>query len=200
MLVRRRAGVSLHGVAQRVHARVGRDLRRAGDGQRRVDDGVIRRAQDAGLDVVHGVVDDAHGRHLAAGAGGGGDQDELDLPPCLPGHEILRDRAGVLRQHRDGLGAVQAAAAADAHQHLIFFLLEQGACQIHLGVGGVRLHLVKNVRLDPCGTHRVRHLVHQSGAADARVADEQNRAASVALDLFGQGVCGADAEEDGTKL
>ena len=114
--------VALERVAQDVQARRGRHRRRLGERQLGVDDSQDRaqpRVRDAGLHVLVDDVEHADGGALAAGPRGRGHghewQERLARGTALPDRrvDVVHQLAVVREQERDGLGGVDAAAAAD---------------------------------------------------------------------------------------
>ena len=85
-------------------------------GQLGVEDGQQGMDEHATLEGAGGIGDDGHRRHLGAGTGCGGNQDQREIAPkgIRTDDQMVADGFGVMGEHEGNtLGGVHAAAAAE---------------------------------------------------------------------------------------
>src|SRR5690554_1403355 len=135
-------------MGQGIHAGGSRQAGGHGEGQLRVQNRQLGEELGFGkgqLDVVAGIGNNRHLGHLGAGAGGGGNQDrgeQLIVAQQVGAHVVFHAPA-LHRQDIGHLGGIHDTAAAQADDHVAFFLARQTGAGFYGFNGGVGGHLVE---------------------------------------------------------
>ena len=173
------AGVRFDRMHHGVDAGGGRHAGRQAQGQAGVEDGQVRIQLRRDHTHLAGGArgDDGDVRHFRTRAGRGrqlhqGQALAMDIADAIQLRQFLVPGG----QHGDQLGHVQRAAATEADNQFHVKHLRLGHAGQHDGFGGIGLHLIKDVDLDPRRLQAVQRSIGQACTQEAHVGDEQGAA------------------------
>ena len=179
-------------------------LRREGDGDGRVEDGVVGdeliAVTGGNLALVLNVVHNGGEGDLGAGAGGGGDADEGDAGVLVQLRAYCRGvvaaGAGVGDEHSCDLGGVHAAAAADGDADVGAFLAAERSGFFNRMHRGLDLYLIIDDAFDPVGLESLNAGIDDAGCLDVGAVHHERLVGAELLGDVTDGLAAANTMND----